>query len=47
MTIVRKEALEKVGRWATWCITEDTELGLRLFEAGYGAAYIRKAWARG
>ncbi len=26
-----------VGGWAEWCITEDAELGLRLFEAGYEA----------
>jgi len=47
MTIVRKDALEKVGRWSTWCITEDTELGLRVFEAGYGAAYIPQSMGKG
>jgi exo-beta-1,3-glucanase (GH17 family)/cellulose synthase/poly-beta-1,6-N-acetylglucosamine synthase-like glycosyltransferase len=47
MTIVRKDMLEEVGRWSTWCITEDTELGLRLFEAGYGAAYIPRSMGQG
>ncbi|MEI9888325.1 MAG: glycosyltransferase [Rhizomicrobium sp.] len=47
MTIVRRGALEEVGGWATWCITEDTELGLKLFEAGYGAAYIPQAMGYG
>ena len=47
MTIVRKDALEEVGGWSTWCITEDTELGLRLFEAGYGAAYIPLSMGKG
>ena len=47
MTIVRRDALEAVGRWSTWCITEDTELGLRLFEAGYGAAYIPRSMGQG
>ncbi|MDE2163902.1 MAG: glycosyltransferase [Alphaproteobacteria bacterium] len=47
MTIVRKDALEEVGGWSTWCITEDTELGLKLFEAGYGAAYIPLSMGRG
>jgi exo-beta-1,3-glucanase (GH17 family)/cellulose synthase/poly-beta-1,6-N-acetylglucosamine synthase-like glycosyltransferase len=47
MTIVRKDRLEEVGRWSTWCITEDTELGLRLFEAGYGAAYIPQSMGKG
>jgi cellulose synthase/poly-beta-1,6-N-acetylglucosamine synthase-like glycosyltransferase/exo-beta-1,3-glucanase (GH17 family) len=47
MTIVRKGALEEVGGWATWCITEDTELGLKLFEAGYSAAYISESMGSG
>jgi len=47
MTIVRREKLEEVGRWSEWCITEDTELGLRLFEAGYGAAYIPQSMGKG
>lgn len=47
MTIVRREALEEVGGWSAWCITEDTELGLKLFEAGYGAAYIPQSMGKG
>jgi exo-beta-1,3-glucanase (GH17 family)/cellulose synthase/poly-beta-1,6-N-acetylglucosamine synthase-like glycosyltransferase len=47
MTIVRKTALEEVGGWAEWCITEDTELGLRLFETGYSAAYIPQSMGKG
>jgi len=47
MTIVRKSALQDVGGWSTWCITEDTELGLKLFEKGYGAAYIPQSMGRG
>jgi hypothetical protein len=47
MTIVRKDALEEVGGWAEWCITEDTELGLKLFEAGYEAAYIAQTMGCG
>jgi len=47
MTIVRKDALEEVGGWAEWCITEDTELGLKLFEAGYEAAYIPQTMGSG
>jgi exo-beta-1,3-glucanase (GH17 family)/cellulose synthase/poly-beta-1,6-N-acetylglucosamine synthase-like glycosyltransferase len=47
MTIVRRDALEQVGGWSQWCITEDTELGLKLFEAGYSAAYIPQSMGRG
>jgi cellulose synthase/poly-beta-1,6-N-acetylglucosamine synthase-like glycosyltransferase/exo-beta-1,3-glucanase (GH17 family) len=47
MCVVRRAALEEVGRWAEWCITEDTELGLRLFEAGYTAHYTPVSMGRG
>jgi exo-beta-1,3-glucanase (GH17 family)/cellulose synthase/poly-beta-1,6-N-acetylglucosamine synthase-like glycosyltransferase len=47
MTIVRKDALEEVHGWSEWCITEDTELGLKLFEAGYEAAYIPQSMGSG
>ena len=47
MTIVKKKVLENVGGWAPWCITEDTELGLKLFEAGYSAAYIPESMGKG
>lgn len=29
MTLVRRSCMEEMGGWATWCITEDTGLGLR------------------
>jgi exo-beta-1,3-glucanase (GH17 family)/cellulose synthase/poly-beta-1,6-N-acetylglucosamine synthase-like glycosyltransferase len=47
MTVVTKASLEEVGGWAEWCITEDTELGLRLFEAGFEAAYIPQTMGAG
>ena len=30
-----------------WCITEDAELGLRLFEHGYEAQYLPRSYGRG
>jgi cellulose synthase/poly-beta-1,6-N-acetylglucosamine synthase-like glycosyltransferase/exo-beta-1,3-glucanase (GH17 family) len=47
MTLIRKSALEQVGQWAEWCITEDAELGLRLFEAGYEAVYMPDSFGQG
>ncbi len=47
MTLVRRQALEQVGGWAEWCITEDAELGLRLFEHGYEAQYLPRSYGRG
>lgn len=47
MTLVRKDRMDEMGGWATWCITEDTELGLRLMEQGYGAMYTRERFGHG
>jgi cellulose synthase/poly-beta-1,6-N-acetylglucosamine synthase-like glycosyltransferase len=47
MTLVRRQALAEVGGWAEWCITEDAELGLRLFEHGYEAQYLPRSYGRG
>jgi hypothetical protein len=47
MTLVRRSALTSVGGWAEWCITEDAELGLRLFEHGHEAQYLPVTFGRG
>ena len=47
MTMIRKNVLVEVGGWGEWCITEDAELGLRIFEYGYDAVYISKSYGRG
>ena len=47
MTLVRRDLMEELGGWASWCITEDTELGLRLMEKGYGAMYSRERFGHG
>ncbi|HVH83911.1 MAG TPA: glycosyltransferase [Steroidobacteraceae bacterium] len=46
MTMVRRPQLERC-RWAEWCITEDAELGLRIFEAGLDASYVPASYGRG
>ncbi|WP_207458571.1 glycosyltransferase [Azospirillum sp. SYSU D00513] len=47
MTIIRRSALEGVGRWGEWCITEDADLGLRLFEHGFEAVYMPESYGKG
>lgn len=47
MTLVRRAALAEVGGWSEWCICEDTELGLRLFRAGYEMRYVDHVMGRG
>jgi exo-beta-1,3-glucanase (GH17 family)/cellulose synthase/poly-beta-1,6-N-acetylglucosamine synthase-like glycosyltransferase len=46
MTMVRSAQLQQC-RWAEWCITEDAELGLRIFESGYDASYVPHSYGRG
>lgn len=47
MTLVRRAAIDRVGGWAEWSITEDAELGLRLFEHGYEAIYLPRSYGKG
>lgn len=47
MTMVRRSVLDEVGGWSEWCITEDAELGLRIFERGYAATYIPHSYGKG
>ncbi|MGD9391834.1 MAG: glycosyltransferase [Chromatiales bacterium] len=47
MTMMRRTVLEEVGGWGEWCITEDAELGLRIFERGYKAFYVPRSYGKG
>lgn len=47
MTMIRKSALIEVGKWSEWCICEDSELGLRLYEAGYDSVYVKDSFGKG
>ncbi|MCB1755825.1 MAG: glycosyltransferase [Gammaproteobacteria bacterium] len=47
MTMVRQRVLREVDGWAEWCITEDSELGLRIFALGYEATYIPRSYGQG
>jgi exo-beta-1,3-glucanase (GH17 family)/cellulose synthase/poly-beta-1,6-N-acetylglucosamine synthase-like glycosyltransferase len=47
MSLVRRAALEQGGNWSEWTITEDAELGLRLFRAGWEAVYSARSFGRG
>ena len=46
MTMTRRSVLEELG-WADWCICEDAELGLRVFEKGLSAAYFERSYGKG
>ncbi|HLT03987.1 MAG TPA: glycosyltransferase, partial [Pseudomonas sp.] len=46
MTMTRRRVLDELG-WADWCITEDAELGLRVFERGLSAGYSEHSYGKG
>jgi exo-beta-1,3-glucanase (GH17 family)/cellulose synthase/poly-beta-1,6-N-acetylglucosamine synthase-like glycosyltransferase len=47
MTLIRAAALRRVSGWATDCVCEDTELGLRLLQCGLRAVYVDRVLGTG
>jgi cellulose synthase/poly-beta-1,6-N-acetylglucosamine synthase-like glycosyltransferase len=47
MCLMRREALERVGGWAEWCPTEDSEMAIRLQAAGYSGLYFNESYGHG
>ncbi|MGH2874654.1 MAG: glycosyltransferase, partial [Solirubrobacteraceae bacterium] len=47
MGLIRRRALDAVGGWDEWCITEDAELSLRLLRAGWSGLHVDRSFGRG
>ena len=47
MGLVRKKVLTDVKKWSEWCITEDTEVGLRMHQNNLSALYLDRSFGRG
>jgi cellulose synthase/poly-beta-1,6-N-acetylglucosamine synthase-like glycosyltransferase len=47
MGLIRRVALEQLGGWDEWCITEDAELSLRLLRAGWSGLHVDESWGEG
>ncbi|HEY3907398.1 MAG TPA: glycosyltransferase [Streptosporangiaceae bacterium] len=47
MGLIRRVALDELGGWDEWCITEDAELSLRLLRAGWGGLHVDQALGHG
>jgi hypothetical protein len=47
MGLIRRVALEQLGGWDEWCITEDAELSLRLLRSGWSGLHVDESWGRG
>ena len=47
MCILRRRAIEEAGGWAEWCLTEDSEISIRIRALGYEGIYLRDTFGRG
>ena len=47
MGLIRRVALDELGGWDEWCITEDAELSLRLLRAGWSGLHLDQSLGHG
>ena len=47
MGLIRRSALDGLGGWDEWCITEDAELSLRLLRAGWSGRHVDASYGYG
>jgi cellulose synthase/poly-beta-1,6-N-acetylglucosamine synthase-like glycosyltransferase len=47
MGLIRRVALDELGGWDEWCITEDAELSIRLLGAGWHGLHLDQTYGRG
>ena len=47
MGLIRRSALEGIGGWDEWCITEDAEASLRLLGGGWRGVYDQHSYGAG
>ena len=47
MCIIRRQAIVDAGGWAEWCLTEDSELAIRIHSVGYSSIYVDEPFGRG
>jgi cellulose synthase/poly-beta-1,6-N-acetylglucosamine synthase-like glycosyltransferase len=47
MCLFRKQVLQDCGRWGEWCLTEDSEVSIRIRALGYQGVFLRSTFGRG
>jgi cellulose synthase/poly-beta-1,6-N-acetylglucosamine synthase-like glycosyltransferase len=47
MCLLRADALRAAGGWAEWCLTEDSEISVRIRAVGYRGIYLSETFGRG
>lgn len=47
MCLLRRQVLGAVGGWAEWCLTEDSEVAVRIHALGYSGYYLKDTFGYG
>jgi cellulose synthase/poly-beta-1,6-N-acetylglucosamine synthase-like glycosyltransferase len=47
MGLIRKRVLTEIKKWSEWCVTEDTELGVRIHQNKLSTIYVDESFGRG
>ncbi len=47
MGLIRRVALDELGGWDEWCITEDAEISIRLLRAGWSGMHVDESGGYG
>jgi cellulose synthase/poly-beta-1,6-N-acetylglucosamine synthase-like glycosyltransferase len=47
MGLLRRSAIESLGGWDEWTITEDAEASLRMLRAGWSGMFVARSFGRG
>ncbi|MEC3919195.1 glycosyltransferase [Nocardia sp. CDC160] len=47
VSLIRLTALDEVGGWAEWCMTEDSEFAIRVHAAGWQSLFVPRVYGRG
>ena len=47
MCLIRRNVLEQIGGWSEWCLTEDSEVSVRVHAAGYSGYYLIDTLGKG
>jgi cellulose synthase/poly-beta-1,6-N-acetylglucosamine synthase-like glycosyltransferase len=47
MSVIRLASLDQAGGWAEWCMTEDSELAIRIHARGYKSVYLERPYGWG
>jgi len=47
MCLIRAQVLAAAGGWSEWCVTEDSELSVRIHAAGFSGIYLQESFGQG